>query len=256
MRNGHGWGSPGADRALQVLERVSEAGEGGRTASEVARDLKLPHNSTSRLLESLRVGGYVERRGADRRFFLTGKLLALARPRIGERSLVGESFDALRRLRDLAGETAQLCVRSAHKCVILEQVASRQPVKVLGEVGLRVPLYSCAPGKAILAALPADELEAFFRAVTLKRFTPSTRATRKALLEDLDRARRDGYAVDHAEGMEGIHCVGAAVVDPHGAPAAAVTVIAPAFRLGGRRFAEVGGLCIEAARDVGRRIFA
>ncbi len=249
-------GSPGAERALRVLEQVSAAGERGRTASELARSLGLPHNSTSRLLETLRGRGYVERAGADRRFFVTGRLLELARPRVGERSLAGEAFDALRRLRDRTGETAQLSVRSAQKCVILDQTASRHPVKVLGEIGFRVPLYSCAPGKAILAALPPDELDAFFRAVTLKRFTPATRATRKELTADLLRARRDGYAVDRAEGMEGIHCVGAAVLDGNGHAVAAVTVIAPAFRLRERLFPDAGRRCIEAAAEIRRRLFA
>ena len=249
-------GVPGAERALQILERVSAAGERGRTASEVARALGLPHNSTSRLLETLRARVYLERAGAERRFFVTGRLLELARPRVGERSLAGEAFDALRLLRDRSGETAQLSVRSAHKCVILDQVASRRPVKVLGEIGFRVPLYSCAPGKAILAALPPDELEEFFRAVTLKRFTPTTRATRKELTADLLRARRDGYALDRSEGMDGIRCVGAAVLDANGHPLAAVTVIAPAFRLPEKMFAEAGRHCIAAAAEIRRRLLA
>jgi len=247
-------GSPGAVRTLAILETLSAAGAPGLTASELARRLEMPANSTLRILEVLEDRRYVERGGEDRRFRLTGRLLELARPRLGDRSLAGIGFDALCGLRDATGETAQLTVRAQNKCVIIEQAASRQPVKVLGEIGFRVPLYSCAPGKAMLAALPPAELAAYFKQVKLKQFTPSTLATRETLVAALEESRRTGYAVDRAEGMEGIHCVGAAVLDRRGYPVAGVTVIAPAFRLREAQFREAGRRCVQAAAEIGRRI--
>lgn len=247
-------GSPGALRTLAILETLSAAGDAGLTASEVARRLEMPANSTLRILEVLEGRHYVERGGANRRFRLTGRLLELALPRLGDRSLASLAFDALCGLRDDTGETAQLCVRAQNKCVIIEQAASRHPVKVLGDVGYRVPLYSCAPGKAMLAALPPAELAAFFKAVKLKRFTPTTLATKETLTAALVESRRLGYALDRAEGMPGIHCVGAAILDRRGHPVAGITVIGPAFRLKESLFKELGRRCIAAAREIARRI--
>ncbi len=246
--------APGALRTLEILETLSAGGEPGLTAAELARRLDLPANSTLRILEVLEERRYVERGGEDRRYRLTGRLLDLARPRLGDRSLAALAFDALCALRDATGETAQLTVRAQNKCVILEQAASRAPVKVLGEIGFRVPLYSCAPGKAILAALPPAELAAFFRQVRLKRFTPSTLATKESLGAALAESRRAGYAVDRSEGLEGIHCVGAAIVDRRGYPVAGVTVIGPAFRLRESHFKEMGRRCAAAAAAIARRI--
>lgn len=247
-------GSPGAGRTLAILETLSAAGDAGLTASELARRLELPANSTLRILEVLEDRRYVERGGEDRRFRLTGRLLELARPRLGDRSLAALAFDALCGLRDATGETAQLCVRAQNRCVIIEQAASRQPVKVLGEVGFRVPLYSCAPGKAILAALPPAELAAFFKQVKLKRFTPTTLATRETLTAALAESRRLGYAVDRAEGLPGIHCVGTAILDRRGFPVGGLTVIGPAFRVKESQFRELGRRCIRAAAEIARRI--
>ena len=247
-------GSPGALRTLAILETLSAAGDAGLTASEVARRLEMPANSTLRILEVLEDRSYVERGGADRRFRLTGRLLELALPRLGDRSLAALAFAALCALRDDTGETAQLCVRAQNRCVIIEQAASRHPVKVLGEVGFRVPMYSCAPGKAMLAALPAPELAAFFKAVKLKRFTPTTLSTKETLSAALAESRRAGYAVDRAEGLPGIHCVGAAILDRRGHPIGGLTVIGPAFRLKEPQFKELGRRCIDAAREIARRI--
>src|SRR5436190_17270054 len=108
-------GSPGALRTLAILETLSAAGEAGLTAAELARRLDLPANSTLRILEVLEERRYVERRDEDRRFRLTGRLLDLARPRLGDRSLAGLAFDPLCALRDSTGETAQLAVRAQNK---------------------------------------------------------------------------------------------------------------------------------------------
>ena len=246
--------APGALRTLAILETLSAAGEAGLTAAELARHLELPSNSTLRILEVLEERRYAERGGEDRRYRLTGRLLDLARPRLGDRSLAAVAFDPLCALRDATGETAQLAVRSQNKCVIIEQAASRQPVKVMGEIGFRVPLYSCAPGKAMLAVLPPAELAAFFKQVKLKQFTPSTLATKESLIEAFSESRKTGYALDRAEGMEGIHCVGSAIVDRRGYPVAGVTVIGPAFRLRESQFKEIGRRCAAAAAEIARRI--
>ena len=247
--------SSAADRTLAILEVLSRHGHGGMTVAEIARSLDLPQNSVFRIMDTLHERGYVERDTA-RRYALTGKLLDLAKPKVGDKSLAACAFDALCRVRDETGETAQLAVQSQNRCVLIEQVASRQPVKVLGELGLRIPMYSCAPGKAMLAALPVAELEDFFATITLKKFTPTTFSTRKGLLGELASTRERGYSLDRAEGMEGIHCVGAVVLDGNDYPVAAVTVIGPSFRLKEAQFETIGRQCMAAAHSIRERLLA
>ena len=108
----------------------------------------------------------------------------------------------------------------------------------------------------MLAHLPAAELEAFFDSVTLKQFTPTTLATQAALEADLGKIRKRGYALDLAEGLEGIHCVGAVIMDEYRYPVAAITVMAPAFRLKRDQFEAAGRQCLEAAENITRRLLA
>lgn len=247
--------SSGTDRTLAILEVLASHGHAGMTIAEIGRSLELPQNSVFRIVDTLHERGYVER-DDSRRYALTGKLLDLAKPKVGDKSLAACAFEALCELRDATGETAQLAVRSQHRCVLIEQAASRQPIKVLGEVGLRIPLYSCAPGKAMLAALPPHELSEFFQHITLKKFTATTLSTKRALLADLAATRERGYSLDRAEGMEGIHCVGAVVLDGNDFPVAAVTVIGPSFRLTESSFVSVGKRCIAAANAIRQRLLA
>lgn len=247
--------APGTERTLAILELLGRH-RTGLSLTEIARDLELPVNSVFRIAGVLQARGYLQRREDDKRFVLTNKLFDLARPQVREKSLVVCALEALRELRDSTGETVQLLTAVNHKMTVLEQCISSQPIKVSSTVGLRVPMYSCAPGKAVLAFLPPAERAAFFDEVTLKPFTPNTLATRAALEEDLARIRRLGYATDLAEGLEGIHCAAAAVLDEHQYPVAAITVMAPAFRVKKERFAELGRACIAAAETLRRRLLA
>lgn len=247
--------SPGTERTLAILELLGQH-RLGLNLSEIARELDLPVNTVSRIATALQQRGYVQRREDDRRFVLTHKLFDLARPQVREKSLVLCALDSLKWLRDTTGETTQLLVKVNHKVTILEQCVSSQPIKVSSTIGLQVPMYSCAPGKAILSALPEAELEAFFSSVTLKQYTPSTLATRYALEADLAKTRQRGFAMDFAEGLEGIHCVAAPILDDYAWPVAAITVMAPAFRLKRDRFTELGQACAQAAQTITRRLLA
>ena len=245
--------SPSTDRTLAILEALSESA-GGLSVAELTRHLEVPQNSVFRITATLHERGYLHRRESDKRFVLSNRLFDLARPKVNEKSLVVCAYEAMKTLRDRCGETVQLLVRSEEKGVVLEQVTGLHAVKVMGEVGMRVPLYSCAPGKAILSQLPGTEFEDWMAGRRLKKFTATTRATRNALEADLEVARERGFAVDLAEGIEGIHCVAAPVLNEYQYPVAAVTLMAPAFRLAEDAFAEPGKWCVGTAAEIRDRL--
>ena len=62
-------------------------------------------------------------------------------------------------------------------------------------MGLTAPLHVGAPGKALMAFLPADERERVLATLTLEPLTPETITDLDALRAELDRTRVRGYAV-------------------------------------------------------------
>lgn len=247
--------APSTERTLAILELLGQH-RAGLSLTEIARELDLPVNSVFRITGTLNNRGYLQRREDDKRFVLTNKLFDLSRPQVREKSLVVCALESLKWLRDESGETTQLLTSVNHKMTVLEQCISSQPIKVSSTVGLQVPMYSCAPGKAVLAHLPPAELDVFFASVKLKQYTPTTLATRSAMEADLAKTRKRGYATDIAEGLEGIHCVATAVLDEYHYPVAAVTVMSPSFRLKRDQFETVGQFCIQAAETITRRLLA
>ena len=241
--------SPTCAKTLAVLAIVARHPQGVR-AAQAARASGITPNLVFRILKTLAALGYCHQHATTKAYRLSGKLLDMAGPQAGDRSLVVAAHPVLRRLRDATGETVQLVIESAGKALVLEQVRGTQALQVCGQVGMRAPLYSCAPGKAILAWWPADRRATWLRETKLKRFTATTLTDRRLLEAELESSRERGYTVDRAEGLEGIHCVAAPMCDLHGTVVAAVTIMAPVSRLPEEAFAASGALCIAAAEAI------
>lgn len=245
--------APTVAKTMAVIEAVGRTAS-GLTQAEVVQQTGCSANLIFRVLSTLETLGYVSRQNESRRYVLTNRLMESCQPRSMDKSLVLCAYAAMRWLRDQSRETVQLVIRTGNKGLVLEQVSGLEPVQVMGRVGMRVPLYSCAPGKAILAALTGTELDEWLGATELKSFTENTKATRAGLVDDLKRSRRRGYAEDWEEGIEGIRCVAAPILDAYQRPVGALTVMSPAMRLPRKRFPEVGRWCIEAAARVRKEL--
>lgn len=247
--------SPTGAKTLALLDLLSRHGA-GLTVAEATRRSGFTQNLVFRLLKTLVAMGYATQREDNKAYVLTNRLLELTGPRTGERSLTLCAHDALRQLRDETGETVQLIIEAGGKALVLEQFRGTHAIQVCGEVGMRVPLYSCAPGKALLAHWREERLAEWFAGAgrTLKRFTATTLARREDLLAELARIREQGHAVDRAEGIEGIHCVAAAIFDEYREPVGAVTVMAPLNRMPEEEFPRFAQRCREAAARIERRL--
>jgi DNA-binding IclR family transcriptional regulator len=247
--------APTVAKTMAVLEALGTA-PAGLTHAGVVELSGCSANLVFRVLATLVSLGYVRRHDVTRRYELTGRLLQSIQPRLGDRSLVACSLAAMQWLRDETRETVQLMLRNGGKGIVLEQVSGLEAVQVMGRVGMQIPLYSCAPGKAILAWLQERDLAEWIAATPLKPFTKRTLTTVAALEADLTETRARGYAVDREEGLVGIRCVAAPILDAALRPLAAVTVMAPAKRLPQKRMPLIGRLCIEAANRIAREATA
>lgn len=251
-RGGSSGQVPALVRGMNVLELLADHAE-GLSLVEIAALLRLPVNSTQRIGLTLCALGYAQRDAASKRFFLTSKLLSVGCRGLAEHSLVERALDVMRELRDATRETALLGVRNGDEVVCLEQALSLHAFKFSVDPGLRAPLHSSAPGKALWAFLSEPERAAILARIPLGRLTANTITDREAMARELARVRELGYATDRGENLEEAHCVAAPVLDHRGNPLAAIWVSGPAHRLTEAMFPAVAKLVIEHARRVSQR---
>jgi len=235
-----------------MLEHLAASPE-GENLSELAGTLGISITSAFRLAGALEALGYIRRDEQTKRYAVTRKLLLLGQPHSGTQSLVACALEPMRRVLEATGETTQLGCLAEASCVMLEQLPARHPFKYIVDLGSRVPVHCCAPGKAMLAFLPEAALHAMLSQLRFEKHTERTITSRRELLVDLERIRACGYAVDRGEHFEGIHCVAAPLLDRHGHAIAAITIAGPSSRIPVSRFAEHGRLIAQAAGDAARR---
>jgi DNA-binding IclR family transcriptional regulator/AraC-like DNA-binding protein len=171
-------------------------------------------------------------------------------------TLINVAREPMTRLRDIVGETVGLGILDKEhlECIVVSWVPGASGLSFSFKEPYHIPLHCNAPGKAFLAALPAPELQELLGRIRLRRFTRTTITAKKALLAELGMIRKAGYAIDRAEQVEGCHCIGAAVVDKDGYPAAAIWTTGTIDRIPVEIFKKTGIRVVETAAEISRRI--
>jgi len=235
-------------RGLAMLEMLARRPDGA-TLREITEHLSLPGASALRLARTLVELGYLTRESGTKRFFMTNSLLMLGQPRAASRGLSECAISAMRGIRQATGETTHLCCLIDVEMVIIEQLLSLHPFKYSADLGARCPCFSCAPGKAIVAFLAPEERAATIERIRFKRFTPTTISSKRAFRQELESIRKLGFAIDRAEGIAGIHCIAAPILDRYGTAVAAITIAGPSSRIPEDEFEVIGQVVREGARQ-------
>ncbi len=244
---------PNLERALGVMELLSHYNE-GLSLSEIVQKTKLPKNSIFRITMTLLNFGYLFRDEDSKRFTLTRKLLTLGSAAMSEYSLVEKSLDVMRQLRDVVKETVLIGTIAQNEGIALEQVLGTHPFKFTADAGLRIPLHTAAPTKAIMAYLPETQLEDLLRSMKFTRFNVRTVTNVTDFRNVLKDVRLCGYAVDRAEQIGGVNCIGAPIFDQNGYPIASIWTTGPSDRIPESSFGELGRQIKKFASEISQRL--
>ena len=206
-------------RAAALLEAIAEAPE-PQTAPDLAERCGLNRSTAWRILATLEDEGLVERDAATNRYSIGHAVARLTAA--GTEAMPRVARPHLEQLARRTGETVSLAVPRGLQLVYVNQVEAPH-VMAPDWLGRTVPLHATSTGKALLAWLPSEELEAVI-AQPLPRFTDSTITELGKLRQEMERVRRRGYAVSRAELETGLWGVSAPVLDRRGRPIAVVSV--------------------------------
>jgi DNA-binding IclR family transcriptional regulator len=199
--------SPAVTRAAAILDLLAHGVGNPAGPSEIGRRLGLPRSSIANICGALADAGLLRRVGTG---FALGRMLAeLGGAYLAAVDVVQEFSEACLHLTAASEETIQLAVLDGLEMTYLAEHLGRQPMRLTSRVGRRLPASATATGKAALAALDEADLRARLRRVrALPVLTPRSHATIASLLDDLDRVRARGYAVDDGETVEGVVSLG------------------------------------------------
>jgi IclR family acetate operon transcriptional repressor len=235
-------------KVLRILEALqgSSAGLGLKAIC----DLTGIHKSTAhRFLKHLEREGYLIRTEAGA--YLIGPRLA----QMSARGNQGATLQAVARpilweLWKSTQETVNLAVLDQGTVLYVDVMESPHEFRLSSRVGTRRSLHVTALGKALAAFLPAEARESILSTIKFQAATPRTIMNLVQFRQELEKIRRQGYAVDDEEAVQGARCVSAPILNSDHEPIGAVSVSGPVTRVSPSQVAALSGAVTEAARAI------
>ena len=248
-------GTAAFSKFMRVLQLAADA-TGPVTVAMLARESGYPRPTVHRIVQALLAERLLIDKPGAGTLALGPRLLQLASRSWGRSELRLAAVDALKRLRDLTGETVHLAVPSGASMVYIEKLESPSAVRMGSRIGTSVCLHATAVGKAYLSMLDDAARDALIATLQMPRYTPRTLTGRDALLAQLAQARERGWAFDNEEHEAGIQCFGAAILGELGVPVAAISVTTLRFRQKEDVVQAYVQPLLEACRSISDRIAA
>lgn len=207
--------SKGLEKGLLILGLFSpEMPRLGLT--DIALKAGLNPTPAYRLIETLIQLGYLEREEHTKLIKLGPTAMALS-------VQIGRGFDLLRIARPFIDEafhrlnvSIDLCNGDPRHLTAIYRREAKDTLVFNLPIQAPDALHSTALGKAILAALPKDELDRVLAGYALTRRTPNTITSRSAFLADLSRTRQRGYSINNEELALGLITLGAPLTNKDG----------------------------------------
>jgi DNA-binding IclR family transcriptional regulator len=235
-------------KVLLILEALqgSSAGLGLKAIC----DLTGIHKSTAhRFLKHLEREGYLLRTEAGA--YLIGPRLS----QMSARGNQGATLQAVARpilweLWKSTQETVNLAVLDQGTVLYVDVIESPHEFRLSSRVGTRRSLHVTALGKALAAFLPAEARENVLSTIAFQKSTERTIMNLLQFRQELEKIRRQGYAVDDEEAVQGARCVSAPILNSEGEPIAAVSVSGPVTRVSPNQVAGLAGAVTSAARAI------
>ena len=239
-----------AVRTVELLEYLAARPDNPARLREISDALDMPRSSAHALLRTLVAQGWVRcdpsgtLYGIGIRALLVGTSYLDSDPYL---PLITPFLDDLRQDLD---ETFHLGRLDGTDIVYLTTRESKQYTRMANRVGRRLPAYTTALGKSLLAERFGTDRDEHVPA-RLRALTTNTIVDRAALDDALDEVRVRGYATDDEENTTGLRCF--AVALRYCSPAQdAISCSVPVVRLTPEREREIAGALSAMGDKVSR----
>jgi DNA-binding IclR family transcriptional regulator len=237
------------ERGLRILDILIEVEADvvrrarGLAIQQVANELGVHKSTASRLMQTLVAQGYaVPMTNAPRGFRLGPAVQIHQSLTMDERRLRELAHPILAALVAETGECAHAAVVSGTWALVIDDVETEQPLRVVAGRGRRVPLHCTSAGKCLLAfgdvPIPAH----------LPPRTARTITNPEMLRLHLEEVAKRGYALDDEENDPGVRCISAPVFNAVGESIGCIGIDGPSVRMTIGEVDRLAAQVVEAAK--------
>ena len=217
-------------KGLEILDVVADAHR-PLSVSEIAEAYDMDIGTVHRFLNTFVQKRYLAQDPHTKQYVLGAKVLGLSRMFYQQHRIYDLSRSELIELSGVCEETVMLSVISAiPTAIVVDHIKGSDAAAVALDIGMQLPLYCTAAGKAMLAMHEREVQERILDRIDWQRHAQHTVLKKKAVLAELARVAEQGYAEEHNEFSDGINAIAAPILNLHRQPVAALSVVYPSFR--------------------------
>ncbi len=209
--------------ALKILDHVARQSDPVGVTS-LAQALGTTKSRIYRYLRTLVQQGYIVQAEDSEKYRVGGRLVTLGRAVSENLDLAMAARPVLRELRDALGHFAVVSQVESEGVRVLATVSGKSAIEIGVKPGSVLGFHYSAQGKVALA-FGSEDLRARVFRERLEMRTPRTIVNQRQLRDEIERVRRQGWAVAPSEALIGTNALAAPVFEAGGDLVGTVAIV-------------------------------
>ncbi|MDW7674491.1 MAG: IclR family transcriptional regulator [Bacillota bacterium] len=239
-------------RALKILNLLGNA-NGEMALADISNQLGLAKSTVHGLLSTLRDFNYVEQSSFTGKYKLGISLFELGNVVARNWDLRTVAIPYIQKLLEETELTVHLAILDHGEVLYIDKREYKDvSLRIVSQVGMRLPAHCTGVGKVLLAYLSKNEVKRIITQKGLPLYTDNTISDLETLEKELAAIRQRGYALDREELMNSLGCVAAPIRNHEGNVIASISVSMHLSRLVGEKLDEVVAKVTETAKAISR----
>jgi IclR family transcriptional regulator, KDG regulon repressor len=186
------------ERAIQILNLFSYS-HPNWGITEMSSAVQLAKATVYNIVNTLERGGFLQRLDGNRKYSLGPSIYALGTIMANTLEINQKALYPAQNLSESTGLVCRVAIWNLDSALAILEVDPRDPKMFAPRIGPRLLAYCTALGRALLANMKDEEIQAYLSRTELRPLTPYTITDPKILREELELTKGRGYAINNQE---------------------------------------------------------
>ncbi len=246
--------SEGLRRGLEVLGIFKEPSpEWG--VSEIARKFGLHKNQVHRTVKTLVDAGFLQKNSETSKYSLGFRAFELGVEAARRINLLPDARPILEKLASDLHATVSIRMEAGDEMVIVEEMENPGRLKVYSVQGNRRSWNFVGSGAKVFTAYwDPERVERLFRKFGLTRHTQNSIVRKSDMFKEIERIRKQGYAVSNGEHSPEILGVSAPILNAEGELSAVLVAAMPSAGISKSRHGEIAKKIVRCSKKISKLV--
>lgn len=240
-------------KAVWVINTLVAAGQ-SLSLSQMSAKLQISKSTLHGIVSTLVDVGFVVQEQQTGRYRLGTRLFEIGSAICNQWNVRKIAYPLIQQIVAEIDETVHMAVLDGGEVLYINKQESTNSVRIVTDIGVKLPAHCTGLGKALLSGLGMLELQRLIKQKGLTKHTETTITDPDELWKELEKIRRLGYAVDEQEFVEGLRCVAVPIYNHSGEIISALSISGPVSRMRAEKFSLCRDSLLAAAVDISRQM--